>query len=319
MKCTSWRITCATALVAVAATCLAVPARGLTIVDFEDLSLPATPPGGHFEGVDITAYDFIYTDNPWQSRGVTFHNYWAVDEYLGWEYTTWHSFSYSNETYTGSPPAGLAGEYTAVPNGGANGSENYTVWYQPFSPADRTLDLPAGQQIESFYVTNNTYAWDSMKNGDSFANPFGYRDNNGDGDYTDLGDNNGDYPDWFKLTITGLDGAGDTIAAGPIDFYLADYRFANPADDYIVDAWELVDLSGFDDARKLQFELDSSDYSYGSMVTPGYFLLDELVFSGEAVVPEPRTMVIWGLLLALCIGMALRRGRRGSADLLARQ
>ena len=76
----------------------------------------------------------------------------------------------------------------------------------------RTLILGAdGRRFESLMVTNTTYAALSMRDGDSFAKKFGGP--------------SGNDPDYFRLTITGKDSGGSTI--GSVEFYLADYRFAD--------------------------------------------------------------------------------------------
>ena len=79
----------------------------------------------------------------------------------------------------------------------------------------------------SAQVTNTTYAWDSMLNGDGFAKQFGGA--------------SGDDPDFLQLVITGYDALG--VATGSVDFLLADYRFADNAQDYILTDWTPVDLS----------------------------------------------------------------------------
>jgi hypothetical protein len=133
--------------------------------------------------------------------------------------------------------------------------------------------------VDGLYVTNNNYAYYSMLNGDAYAKKFGGV--------------SGDEADWFLLTITGKD-AGET-EVGSVEFYLADYRFADNGQDYIVNTWEYVDLMGLGMVNSLEFSLSSSDMGSYGMNTPGYFAMD-------TVVPEPGTLV----LLALG-GVLLRR------------
>jgi hypothetical protein len=118
-----------------------------------------------------------------------------------------------------------------------------------------------------------------MLNGDAFAKKFG-----GSG---------GDDQDWFLLTIRGKD--VEESATGTIDFYLADYRFADNSQDYIVKTWDYVDLSSLGEVKSLEFSLSSSDVGEWGMNTPAYFALD-------TIIPEPTTMT----LLALG-GILLRR------------
>ncbi|MDP2337269.1 MAG: DUF4465 domain-containing protein, partial [Bacteroidota bacterium] len=61
-----------------------------------------------------------------------------------------------------------------------------------------------------FYVTNSTYAYLSMKNGDPFAKKFGGPSGN---------DN-----DWLILTIEGFD-SGNKLT-GKVETFLADFAFS---------------------------------------------------------------------------------------------
>ncbi|MCS7305531.1 MAG: DUF4465 domain-containing protein [Thermoguttaceae bacterium] len=286
------------------------------LIDFEDLALP---PNSHFEGTDTIPYDYTATLNPWTSRGMTFPLYWAVDTYYGWDYTWWYGVTYSNHTWSGTPPAGLGGQYTAYPPGGtggpggAGGSANYAVF---FCTADWdgqnygqtysfTLDLPQGKQILGLSVANNCYVWNTLKNGDpyGFSRKFGYLDANGDGDYNDPGDYAGNYPDYFLLRIIGLDGSGQPIAASPVDVYLADYRFENSQQDYILESWLNVNLSGLAGAEKLLFRLSSTDVGQYGMNTPAYFLVDNILL---AEIPEPASGL---LMLVGVVGLWVLRRR----------
>ncbi len=289
-------------------------ARADVLVDFEDLALA---PNSHFEGIDATPFDWTYTDNPWSSRGMMFNNQWAHEIYFGFEFDTWQGQTYSNHTWSGSPPSGLAGQYVAYPGSGAGGSPNYAVFYVPTSVDGSgalvntaILDLPPGERIQSLDVTNNTYAWNSMKYGDSFSKAFGGVSGGGGSD-----------PDWFLLTITGLDSSGTPIAASPVEVYLADYRAANPADDYILETWKTVDLSGLGDAAKLEFRLTSSDSSVDlGMSTPAYVLVDNIAFGSSVgpAVPEPSSLVLAAAGGAALGGLRLSRRRRSKDTLAAR-
>ena len=90
--------------------------------------------------------------------------------------------------------------------------------------------------------------------------------------------------------ITGLDAANNPIAAPPVTFYLADFRSADPAQDYIVNDWRFVDVSSLvsGGAARFSFSLESSDVGPWGMNTPAYFAVDQ--------VPEPSAAV-----LLLCV------------------
>ena len=118
--------------------------------------------------------------------------------------------------------------------------------------------------VTGFYVTNNLWAYQSIMEGDYSSTPFG--------------GTTGDDPDWFKLTATGKNASGQTI--GTLDFYLADYRFANNEEDYVVDTWEWFDLSPLGAVHTISFELSSTKNNDYGMLTPAYFCIDD--FNGIA-------------------------------------
>lgn len=116
------------------------------------------------------------------------------------------------------------------------------------------------ETVDGFYISNSSYAALSMKDGDMFAKKFGGA--------------TGDDADWFKVKITGWDANGNKIDS--LDFYLADYRFADNTQDYILKDWTWVELN-MENVLDLSFELSSSDVGTWGMNTPAYFCMDKLV------------------------------------------
>ena len=57
-------------------------------------------------------------------------------------------------------------------------------------------------------------------------------------------------------------------------FYLADYRFEDNSQDYIVSDWEYLDLRSLGDVDSLSFVLSSSDVGAAGINTPTYFSMD---------------------------------------------
>jgi hypothetical protein len=240
------------------------------VADFDDLT-PDTPYAGPGDGA--------YWNGSDGSGGVTTGGVHFANSY-NQTYGCWDSWAYSNTTDTTTP--GFMNQYSAY-TGGAFSGTNYGVYFAPWTPAP-TVTAAAPCTFEGMYVANTTYAALSMLNGDSPAKKFGGE--------------SGDDEDWFLLTITGKDGNGQTT--GTVDFYLADFRFENNAQDYIVENWCYVDLTPLgDNVKCLEFGLSSSDNGGYGMNTPAYFALDSLT-----VVPEPSTVAllafasIFGLLAA---------------------
>ncbi len=233
----------------------------------------AQPLIADFEDLPL-APNSAHSSGPFSSRGAAFNN---TSGPFGWS-----GFAYSNKTDTTT--ASYTNDLSAITGAGAGGSSNYGVaYYSSFDPVP-TITLPAGRSFESINIANTTYAYLSMRDGDGFAKQFG-----GAG---------GNDPDFLKLMITGLDASGASV--GTIDFYLADFRFSDNAQDYIVNGWTNVDLTPLAAARKASFTLASSDVGSFGINTPTYFAIDNL-----ATVPEPASVGLVGLALVI----VLRRTR----------
>ncbi len=242
------------------------------LIDLEDLSLgPSSSTASYWNGSDGSG--------GFTSGGAAFNN--AYNSTWG----SWSGWSYSNVNNTTT--AGYTNQYAAYTGTDAGGSGIYGVAY--VGSVRPTIALPDGMGPQSIRVTNATYPALSMLNGDSFAKKFG--------------GTSGDDPDWFKLTITGNDAVGGN-PLGSVDFYLADYRFTDNAQDYLLDTWELVDLSSLSTARELVFDLSSSDNGTWGMNTPAYFAVDNL---SASPVPEPSALVLWSTGLAVALLLVRRR------------
>lgn len=233
-------------------------------VDFEDLSLPANS---------------FHNNSAFVSGGAGFNNDF-ID--FGGGFTGWEGFAYSNTTDTTTP--GFGNQYSAITGHGAGNSSTYGIGFVGTSTTP-TITLPAGAAPLSMQVTNTTYAYLSMHDGDTFAKKFGGV--------------SGNDPDFLKLTITGKNALDATV--GSIDFYLADFRFANNAQDYMINDWTSIDLTPLSDASSLLFTMSSSDNGQFGMNTPAYFAMDNLTF-----VPEPGACMAGVLLIGLLAGRQRR-------------
>lgn len=188
---------------------------------------------------------------------------WFPNDY-DQEWGSWSGFSVSN--MQDSTTAGWSNQYSAITASGVNGSENYAVF---FTSGELTMEFDDPVSLSGFYVTNATYTYLSMKNGDDFSKKFGGPD--------------GTDPDYFKLVVSGTDIYDEKTEA--IEFYLADFTADTDSADYILKTWEWVDLSNLGVVKNIQFKLESSDVGDSGMNTPAYFCIDnftvaEIVSSG---------------------------------------
>lgn len=233
---------------------LAMPllAQGQT-AGFDNLNLPEN---GFWNGASGAPTQAGTTVSTFESGNASFTNRYYVADYGGYLAAWWTGFAYSNTTDITTND--YANESSAFAKGGAAYSPNYGVFY---NTAPDTVVFDQSQTISGVYLTNSTYAALTIRDGSFSSKPFG--------------GTSGNDPDYFKLTIEGLNQNLQTTSE--TEFYLADYRFTDNSKDYIVSEWTWVDLSELGEIKKLVFRLESSDNdpAYG-MNTPAYFCLDEL-------------------------------------------
>jgi len=204
-------------------------------------------------------------------------------------FTAWTGFAISNMKDTTTP--GFGNQYSAFPGSGDGGSDTYGI---AFSVA--RITAPFGATVESFSVTNTTYAALSMKNGDAFAKKFGGP--------------SGNDPDFFKMIITGWD--IDENVIGTQEFFLGDFR-GSSSEDYIVEEWTKVNVNLPEAPTAVTFAFDGSDKTeFGGIVflnTPAYAAIDDVLFA--ATIPEPTTLALmFGLGLMTLVGHRRRTRRR---------
>jgi hypothetical protein len=212
-------------------------------IDFQGLSLN---PESFWNGSDgsgnkkIGIATFTNTFNDW-----------------GGGYTSWTGFSFSNLSNITTP--GLENQYSAMVSEGQVASNIYAVAYCVGSSTYISFDwLVEPLDLD---VTNSTYTYLAMLNGDEYSKKFG-------------GESGMD-PDWLLLTIEGYNGA---VKTNSVEFYLADFRFSIASQDYLVSKWTNVDLSPLGRVDKIVFKLTSSDIGDWGMNTPAYLALDNLKF-----------------------------------------
>lgn len=183
--------------------------------------------------------------------------------------STWGStngWSYSN--ITDNTTSGFSNQFGNV-TGTGESSDQFGICYASAFGNNRLFSSNGiAFTANGAYFTNTTYAYLSMQDGDALATQFGDNTNSANGE------------DWFLLTIFGLT-ADSTHNGDSVNFYLADYRFADNADDYLIDEWTWVDLSSLDNVYGLDFSLTSSDTNSYGILTPSYFAMDN--FAGTVV------------------------------------
>lgn len=218
---------------------LLVPVYAQKSATFDKLPINS---GLYWNGSDnskqFTSGEFVFYNN--------YNSNWA----------SWSGFSYSkvNDTVTN----GYANQYATYANKGVHGSEKYAVAYASGACGVKTVNgLPS--VVSGMFISNSTYAALTMRNGDAYSKKFGGA--------------SGNEPDWFLLTVFGYE---NNIRKDSVNFYLADYRFAENDSDYIVKDWEWVDFTTLGEVDSLSFKLSSSDNGQWGMNTPAYFCVDNV-------------------------------------------
>jgi len=245
------------------------------VADLDDLFLP---PDSFFNGDPGDLNPGESNDGSFSSEGAQFNNLFEVVQFGEDVFKLWSGWSYSNRIDTTTP--GFSNQYSAIPGHDASGSGNYGVAFLG-GTAPAKITLPAGAAAQSIRVTNTTYTYLAMVDGDDGG--AGFVRQFGDDPAVPGGGNQG-HPDFLLLEIIGRDRLG--METGTAPFYLADYRFAGNDEDFAVDTWELVDLTPLGPGtRTLDFLLTSSDSGPFGINTPNYFALDDLTFSAPPPVP----------------------------------
>ena len=174
------------------------------------------------------------------------------------QFDFWSGWAISADTNRTTP--GFLNQYSSITGGGAIGTSTYAVGYVYDPEFIRLQSNALGKPMIGMYVTNSTYAYYSIKDGDAFSKKFGGE--------------SGTDPDFFLLTIKKYQGG--VLADDSIDVYLADYRAPDSHKDYILDEWRYVDLSSLGEVDSLVLQLRSSDVGTFGMNTPAYICIDQV-------------------------------------------
>jgi hypothetical protein len=117
-----------------------------------------------------------------------------------------------------------------------------------------------GDTVLGFAINNSTYAYKTILNGDAFSKKFG--------------GTTGNDTDWYKLVVHGIKNG---VEVAQKDVFLADYRFSNNSQDYILKDWTWVDLSSFGKITSIKFSFESTDMGQWGINTPTYACIDSFV------------------------------------------
>ena len=228
-----------------------------------------------FEALTLVGTDTAYVNYSNPGNDVGFTNglvYYpcVYDTGFGAQYWS-YGFAYSNMTDTVT--SGYMNQYSAKTGIGYGGSAKYAVAYGIVNSL-KMQGAAAGQSVNGFYITNSTYAYNSMRDGDGFAKQFG--DTTGTG----LTTGQGTAPDWCKVLIHGY--KAGVMNADTVEFYLADFRGATGTD-HIVNTWQWVNLLPLGHVDSVTFTMSSSDNNAFGMKTPAYFCIDNFTTNETGV------------------------------------
>jgi hypothetical protein len=233
-----------------------------TVSTFETLPVPSV---GYWKGVNSLSLVSGFQDG----------NAYFVNSYDTSSGGYWGGWAYSKVVDTTTP--GYANEFGCIAGMGYDSSMNYAVAYQDYNASNNMIRITgagASKVVKGFYITNTTYAYLSMKNGDFVAKKFGGI--------------TGSDSDYFRIKIKAYSGA--TLKNDSVVFYLADFRDANNANDYIVKNWRWVDLQQFGNIDSLTYTLESSDVGMFGMNTPAYFAVDNFTTINAGVGVENEAL-----------------------------
>ncbi len=216
-----------------------------SIATFDELPLSAN---SFWNGSDLSANNIVQGDLIFPTNWDT-----SFGGYLA------SGFAYSN--MTDSVTSSFANIYSAKPASGFNNSANYAITY-----GDWFFETSTPLVLNSARITNSTFAFNSMRDGDNFAKKFG--------------GSTGNDPDFFSVTFTGYLNGQPAPNGNPVTFYLADFRFEDNSLDYIVRDWRLVDLSPLGTyVDSITYNFASSDNGEFGINTPTYFCIDQVIYN----------------------------------------
>jgi len=183
------------------------------------------------------------------------------------EWDSWSGWAISTMTDVTTP--GFMNQFSSIVGSGVEGTMTYTV---SFASGDGSVMKFArdDERPTQISISNSTYAYLSMLEGDAFAKRFGGE--------------NGTDPDFFTMVIRGIQDGEPTLDS--VEVALADFTSDNPDEDFIANEWIDVDLTTIGICDYLLFTLKSSDVGAFGINTPLYFCADNLVLDKQTSFAE---------------------------------
>ena len=182
---------------------------------------------------------------------------------------TWGGVAYSNQTKT-SFTSLFPDQFNSAVGHGVNGSKNYAVAYAYGKQTVEVRATHAGPSvIPGTFVTNTAWVKEVTQKG------------TGMGDEPHKPFHKGDY----LLLI-----ASNSTGTRKLEFPLVDYRSNNPAERYVIDSWQWLDLSALGETESVRFSMEGTRIANGGTTIPAYFCLDD--FGSEMPAKEIATHTI---------------------------
>jgi hypothetical protein len=211
------------------------------IITFEDVTLSES---GYWNGSDLSGEP--KKEDPYE-MGIEVTNYYGsfasgianFENVYTAEWGSWMGFACSNQTDTET--AGWINQYSVIVGKGAENSEKFAVAYD--NATIKFSNTNSSYSVKNAMITNSTYAYLYMKNGDT--------------PYT--------ANDWLKVSFKGFLG---NVETGSVDYYLADFRNGKS---FISNTWEKVDLSTLGEVDAIKVSFAASD-----IMAPTYCCIDNL-------------------------------------------
>jgi len=205
-----------------------------------------------FENLGLAKPDTM-VDGASDNGGRYIEDAYFPSSFKSWGFAGGFAFS----SYTDTVTEGYTNQFAAFHGSGFNKSNAYAV-----SNGLTSLTFKQPVEFRSLQVSNSTYAALSMKKGDMFGKKFG--------------GTTGNDPDYFRLIMKAhLNG----VLIDSSIIYLADFRFSDNSEDYILKEWKPLSFSNIQTLDSITFRLESTDVGQWGMNTPNYFCLDNILYT----------------------------------------